>query len=308
MIVPSALTHNIINIHGEKGQNWLNNLPNLLQKCEKSWNLILGDCYPNANMNYVAPAKLENGLEVVLKCGVPHRELIAEANALQYYNGMGAVRLLQFSETMGVMLMEKITPGNLLEEYPDEDQAAAQAVELIKKLHRPMTEVSEFPSLRDWFQGLEKLTCYFEGHTGPFPSQLVSKAKGISRELLNSQEEQVLLHGDLHYANILWSELNGWQAIDPQGVIGEREFDIPFPRLEKIMDKKLLQHRLSQFIEISGFDPQRIIGWFFSKAVLSAWWTFEDFGEIDNKFIRCAEDIEKMLVTKIEAPHKKRNS
>ncbi|MBS0351162.1 MAG: hypothetical protein JSR33_08260 [Proteobacteria bacterium] len=67
-----------------------------------------------------------------------------------------------------------------------------------------------------------------------------------------SQGEQILLHGDLHYANILWSEQNGWLAIDPQNVIGEREFDIPFPRLEKIIDKKLLQYRLAQFIEISG--------------------------------------------------------
>ena len=271
----------------------------------KSWNLILGDCYANANFNYVAPAKLDNGIEVVLKCGVPSRVLTAEASALHHFNGIGAVRLLQFAEEAGVILMEKIIPGNLLEECPDEDQETMQAVELIKKLHRPMTEMTEFPSLRDWFQGLEKLTHHFDSHTGPFSPHLVDKAKGISRELLSSQGEQVLLHGDLHYSNILWSEQNGWVAIDPQGVIGEREFDIPFPRLEKIIDKKLLQHRLDRFIEFSGFDRQRIIGWLFSKAVLAAWWTFEDSGAIDNKFIRCAEALENMLFPKIEASHKK---
>jgi streptomycin 6-kinase len=246
MRIPDTLINNIINIHGEKGRQWLDDLPNLLQKFAKSWNLRLSDCYPHANINYVAPAKLESGLEVVLKCGVPSPVLVAEAKALQYYNGIGAVQLLQFAEESGVMLLERVMPGNLLEEYSDEDQATVQAVELLKKLHRPMTEISEFPYLNDWFQGLEKLTRYFEGHTGPFPSHLVEKAKDISRELLNSQGAQVLLHGDLHYANILWSEQNGWLAIDPQGVIGEREFDIPFPRLEKIIEGKLLQHRLDR--------------------------------------------------------------
>jgi streptomycin 6-kinase len=305
MRIPATLINNIINIHGEKGRQWLDDLPNLLQKFVKSWNLRLRDCYPHANINYVAPAKLESGLEVVLKCGVLNPVLVAEAKALQYYNGIGAVRLLQFVEESGVMLLERVMPGNLLEEHSDEDQATVMAVELLKKLHRPLTEISGFPSLSDWFQGLEKLTRYFEGHTGPFPSHLVEKAKGISRELLNSQGAQVLLHGDLHYANILWSEQNGWLAIDPQGVIGEREFDIPFPRLEKIIDKKLLQYRLDQFIEFSGFDRQRIISWLFSKTVLAAWWTFEDSGSIDNKFIGCAEVVEKMLVPKIEASPQK---
>lgn len=301
------LRNNIIHVHGEKGRQWLNDLPNLLQQFATSWNLILGDCYANANFNYVVPAQLENSQEVVLKFGVPSEVFIAEANALKYYNGIGAVRLLQFAKDAGVMLLEKIAPGDLLEEWSDENQATLWAFELIKKLHRPMTEISEFPSLRDWFQGLEKLTHHFDGRTGPFPPHLVEKAKGISRELLRSQGEQVLLHGDLHYANILWSEQNGWLAIDPQGVIGEREFDIPFPRLEKIIDKKLLQYRLAQFMEISGFDRQRIAGWLFSKAVLAAWWTFEDSGAIDNKFIRCAESVEKMLIPKIEAPHQKYN-
>ncbi len=300
MRISEILINNIIHVHGDKGRQWLKDLPDLLQRFARFWNLILDDCYANANFNYVAPAKLEHGLEVVFKCGVPSRELIAEANALKYYNGVGAVRLLQFAEEAGVMLLEKITPGNLLEESPDENQATVWAVELIKKLNRPITETSAFPTLSDWFQGLEKLTHHFEGHTGPFPPHLVNKAKEMSHELLNSQGEQVLLHGDLHYANILWSEQNGWQAIDPQGVIGEREFDIPFPRLEKIIDEKLLRYRLDRFIEISGFDRQRIIGWLFSKAVLAASWTFEDSGAIDNKFIRCAEAIEKMLVPKIK--------
>ncbi|MBS0351161.1 MAG: hypothetical protein JSR33_08255 [Proteobacteria bacterium] len=70
----------------------------------------------------------------------------------------------------------------MLKEWPDENQATMWAFELIKKLHRPMTEISEFPSLRDRFQGLEELTHHFDGRTSPFPPHLVEKAKEISRE------------------------------------------------------------------------------------------------------------------------------
>ncbi len=94
MVIPEMLINNIVHVHGDKGRQWLNNLPNLLQQFSKSWNLILDDCYANANFNYVAPAKLENAQAVVLKCGVPSRGLIAEANALKCFNGVGAVRLL----------------------------------------------------------------------------------------------------------------------------------------------------------------------------------------------------------------------
>ncbi len=95
LILPQTLMSNVINTHAEKGRKWLSDLPDLLVQFEKSWNLTLGECFTYANFNYVAPEKLENGLEVVLKCGVPSRGLIAEANALKYYNGVGVARLLQ---------------------------------------------------------------------------------------------------------------------------------------------------------------------------------------------------------------------
>lgn len=102
----------------------------------------------------------------------------------------------------------------------------------------------------------------------------------------------VLLHGDLHYVNILLSDKYAWISIDPKGVIDEREYEIPFPRISGengSFTKISIKHRLDQFIEVSGFDRQRVLGWAFSKAVLAAWWSFEDNGEIWKSFLNCAE-------------------
>lgn len=99
----------------------------------------------------------------------------------------------------------------------------------------------------------------------------------------------VLLHGDLHYANILLSDQQGWLAIDPKGVIGEREYEIPFPRLQDEINKNVIKRQLDQFIEISGFDRSRVLAWAFCKTALAAWWSFEDQDEIWQPFLHCAE-------------------
>jgi hypothetical protein len=48
------------------------------------------------------------------------------------------------------------------------------------------------------------------------------------------------------------------------------------------------------FVDASGFDHQRIMGWLFSKAVLAAWWSYEDNGEIWQPYIECEEIINKI--------------
>lgn len=297
MIIPKKLIHNITQIHGKRGQQWLRNLPELIHFFEKLWNFRSKDCFSNVTFNYVAPVIFENGQEAVLKCGVPSIEQSQEIAALNHYNGVGAVRVLKFSEQEGGFLMERILPGIRLEEIENEEQAAVQAIELIRKLHRPIKETESFATLAEWFSGLERLTTHFGGGSGPFSKNLINKAKSISHELLNSMSELVLLHGDLHYANIILSEQNNWVAIDPKGVIGEQEFEIPFPRFTEKIDKKLLQQRLDRFIEFSGFDRQRVIGWLFARSVLAGWWMYEDFGRAENKFIHCAEALESMLST-----------
>lgn len=291
MHLPEELVKNILSIYGQVGKKWLDNLPSLLDYSAKNWQLTVKDCFNNARFNVVAGVILDNGHKAVLKCGVPSKEFMNEVAALQHFNGVGSVKLLDAEAGAGIMLLERLIPGTLLEEIPDETQRVISSVELIQKLHRPCQETALFPSLADWFQGFQRLFQYFQGGTGPFPKQLIERADAISQELLTSMGSTVLLHGDLHYGNILLSDKCGWLAIDPKGVIGEREYEIPFPRLKGEINGRLIKRRLDQFIEISGFDKSRVLGWVFCKAVLAAWWSFEDQGEIWQSFLRCAEIV-----------------
>ena len=292
MILQPTLLKNILSIYGEMGQQWINQLPLLLAKYEEKWQLTLGKPFANLSFNYVTDARLSDGTPVVLKCGVPNKELMQEAAALQHFNGCGAVKLLQSDAAQGVLLLEKVTPGIMLEDNNQPENATEYAVNVMHKLHRPIHDTSPFPSLQDWFQGFNHLYEHFNGTTGPFPNALIERAQNISHDLLTSMTKQVLLHGDLHYANILFSDTKGWLAIDPKGVIGEPEYEIPLPRLNaKKMNAHELKYELDRFIELSRLDKTRMMNWFFCKMVLATWWSFEDSGEIYQPFLDYAEMV-----------------
>lgn len=134
------------------------------------------------------------------------------------------------------------------------------------------------------------------GGTGPFPGVLVKTAETLFAELSGSMAEAVLLHGDLHYANILAAERRPWLALDPKGVVGEPAYEVgallrnPMPELlTQRQPGRILKRRADQLAEELGFDRARLLGWGLVQAVLAAWWSVEDRGHGWEPWIACAE-------------------
>jgi len=46
-----------------------------------------------------------------MKIGVPNRELTSEINTLRLYNGQGACRILEADADEGLLLLERLQPG-----------------------------------------------------------------------------------------------------------------------------------------------------------------------------------------------------
>jgi streptomycin 6-kinase len=124
----------------------------------------------------------------------------------------------------------------------------------------------------------------------------------LVRELLDSSQEQVFLHGDLHHTNLLFREDGTWIAIDPKGVIGELACEAgpfvfnPIPDLiQQPKLVKILSERLQILEESTGLDQQRLAAWCFCRAVLAAIWSFEE-GETHLAYwIEIAESLKKTL-------------
>src|SRR6202040_3906156 len=148
-----------------------------------------------------------------------------------------AVRVLDSDRDCGIMLLERVEPGQTLASLADDEQATRVAAAMMRELRRPLPPEAPFPTVSHWADGLTELRKRFDGGTGPFPADLIDQAESLFRELLSSAEPSVMLHGDLHHFNILSARRQPWLAIDPKGLAGEPAYEVgallrnPGPRL-----------------------------------------------------------------------------
>jgi len=273
-------------VYGEdRATRWLQGLPGLVTHLADAWGLALESPYSSLTYSWVAPGHDASGAPVALKLTVPSSHLATEAAALEAYAGEGAVRLLRADLDAGALLLERAVPGDPLLVLDDDSAATEAAIQVMQRLRRPPPAASSFPALRDWARAFERHRQRFGGTAGPLPRDLVAKAEDTFYNLLAQPTARVLLHGDLHHRNILRSQREGWLAIDPEGVIGEPEYEVaafmrnPFPHLLAQPSRgRILRNRLAQLASELGFDRERLRAWSFAHAVLSAVWAIEDHG------------------------------
>ena len=288
-------SHRIIRTFGDDGADWLRDLPIILDDLASRWQITIKDPFPDIAYNFVAPAVREDGTHVVVKVGVPNRELRNEIAALRAFNGRGTASLIETLPEQGAFLLERLWPGEHVL-HLDDETATSIAGEVIQQLSRCGLPEGGFPSISDWTGGLQKLRERFSGGTGPFPKKLVETAENLFGDLLSSMDEATLLHGDLHHWNILSADREPWLAIDPQGVVGELAYEVgawlrnPFPNILTFdHPQNVIARRLDQFADQLMLDRDRLLGWGISQAVLAAWWSFDEEDENWDSWLRCAE-------------------
>lgn len=282
--IPANFAQTILNLHQDEGADWLNHLPALLAECAQRWELTVGAPF-SLSYNYVAPAERADGSAVVVKVGYPNRELWNEIDALRLYNGDGMVQLADFDREKGVLLLERLQPGEMLSTLADDEAATAVGAAVMKKLWRPVPANHAFPTVADWAKGLQRHRACFNGGVGPLPKRLFEKAERLFQELPATDAPPMLLHGDLHHFNILRAQRQPWLAIDPKGLIGDPGYEVgaflynPMPDLATRPDLDgLLQRRVEQLAEHLNFSKEQVRGWGIAQAVLSACWSIEDEG------------------------------
>jgi streptomycin 6-kinase len=301
MNLPPEFARTITGLFGTRGEAWLGELPAKIAAVEARWGLRVGPPY-TLTYNYVAPAVQADGTEVVLKLGVPHRELLTEMEALRLFCGRGCARLLRCAPEAGAMLLERLKPGTRLASLADDEAATGIAAEVMSALWQPAPEGHSFPTTGTWMAGFGRLRGRYGGSTGPLPGPAVERAEGLAAELGASAGAPVVLHGDLHHFNILAAEREGWLAIDPKGVVGEPAYEAgallrnPVPGVFGWPDLKAKTgRRMTVLAERLNLAAARIAGWAYAQMVLSAWWSLEDGGAPHPKWEALLEALEPWL-------------
>jgi streptomycin 6-kinase len=207
-----------------------------------------------------------DGSEGVLKIQKPHRESEHEADALELWDGDGAIRLLEHDPEEHALLLELCVPGTPLS-AAGQETALDVLIELLPRLWKPAGE-QPFHSLADeaawWAEYLPKQ----DWSVAP---QLLEAALEALRELPPTQGEQVLVNQDMHGDNVLAAGREPWLVIDPKPLAGEREFSVaPIVRsFELGHSKRDVLHRFDRLTSELGLDRERARGWAIAQTV--AW-------------------------------------
>lgn len=208
------------------------------------WGVELGEPFALARYSHVAPA----GEDAVLKVTpAEDDESDEEADALAFWGGEAAVRLLRRDRARRALLIERASPGTDLSGLSEED-ATRIAVKVGLRLWRPAAE--PFRWIGDW------VPRWLEAEPGPLTP--------TARDLYASLDvgRATLIHGDFHHHNIL-ARGDGWAAIDPKPMLGEPEYDVPsflWNPIRYRMTPAVTERRLAAFAT-AGLDEERMRKW-----------------------------------------------
>jgi streptomycin 6-kinase len=211
----------------------------------------------------VAPAQLADGTEVVVKVQLPHDfEGEHEAEALHFWDGHGAVRLLAHDRAQRALLLERCRPGTPLgTRYGDEELAIA--ARLMERLWRPR------PAGVAWRRLDEVAERWRRELPERYSGRLLRDALDALATLLPAREELVLCHQDLHGGNILRAEREPWLAIDPKPILAERAYDTVAIVRDASPTRDELGRRLDTLAGLLGLDRERMRLWGLVKSL--AW-------------------------------------
>jgi streptomycin 6-kinase len=223
----------------------------LAQEVAAEWGIELGPRFVLSRYSFVAPA----GEDAVLKLTpAGDDESDEEAEALELWDGDGAVRLLRRDRARRALLLERARPGTDISALP-EGRATEIAVEVGLRLWRQAGEPFRWigDHVPRWLANVER--------SGEQSAELLGLARGLYDSL--EVRRSTLVHGDFHHHNILAAGAGRHLAIDPKPMLGEPEFDVPpllWNPIGATMRLDVVERRLAAFAA-AGLDQERMRAW-----------------------------------------------
>jgi streptomycin 6-kinase len=209
---------------------WLDDLPAIVASLERDWAITAGQTLSGGTDSYVAEVKATDGSPAVLKVIFPRDVPSArnEITVLRLAGGDGCVRLLRADEDRNALLLERLG-GTLASSGLSVTAKREILCAAAQRMWRPVPPGTALPSGADvgaWLAGFIRRTWAELGR--PCSAQAVRQALDCAdrRIAAHDRTRAVLVHGDVHEWNALAAPGGGYRLVDPEGAIGEPEYDL----------------------------------------------------------------------------------
>jgi streptomycin 6-kinase len=128
---------------------------------------------------------------------------------------------------------------------------------------------------------------------GPVPVWSLDRARELAATL--PTDAGLLVHGDLHWGNVLADAAGGWRAIDPKPLVGDPAVGVAellWTRADEVPTAAGLRRLLQRIAGAAGFDSGRAAGWTHVRAVDYWLWGLEN--GLTEDPVRCARLVEAL--------------
>lgn len=279
-LVPAAFVERVSALEpegGPPGSAWVDALPHLLAEVLEEWSLSVDGEPMTGHCALVLPVRGPSG-SAALKLGWPHTDADGEHLALRVWDGRSAVRLLRADPRRSALLLERLTAEDLGEMWDEE--AVAVVARLYRDLH--VDPLPQVPALGPWVREVLARPA-----TTGLPRRLVEQAGATLRSLAADDAAARLLHGDLHFGNVL-SDGTDWVAIDPKPVVGHPAWEVAPLLANRAAEmgtgaslRWSVRRRVEIACEVAGLDEDAVRPVAALREVVNAVWAVED-GDTDR--------------------------
>jgi streptomycin 6-kinase len=250
----------------------ITNAHNKLKYAKHHWQLLDDGEVFKTHSSLLQPV-IYNDVKAMLKVPIVVEERRGSL-LMVCWDGNGSANVIQYDEN--ALLMERAVGLRSLKQMViDGNENAANRIIccIAAKLHTAKCkDIKELIPLPVWFDALKPAADQYGG--------ILAECNRIANQLLSDPIETVVLHGDIHYENILDSGTRGWIAIDPKGLLGERGFDFANifcnPDIKTATSPDRLSRQAKLMAAETGLDTKRLLNWIIAWAGLSAAWILND--------------------------------
>ncbi|GGX80233.1 aminoglycoside phosphotransferase family protein [Streptomyces hiroshimensis] len=254
------------------GRQWLASLPERVREFAERWELTPERVHePGGRSSVVVLARRADGTGAVLKLEVPGEAAALEHAALAYWNGLGAVRVLQAEPEAGALLLERLRAGVSLRSLA-EAKAVLEATATLQRLWVRPADDHPFLSVADHTTRLAgDLRKQREQPWAADARAVVDEALELRDALTadaDAAEPASLLHGDYEQGKVLAGERAPWLAVGPRPLVGERAYDLAWlarDRVDTLMASPgaaaIARRRVAKLADALDVDRDRLRGW-----------------------------------------------
>lgn len=281
---------------GPDWQTWVDRLPKAVAAQLDEWELRPDGAPQNGFCSIVLPVRSEDGEPGMLKIAFPDDESEHEHLALRRWDGHGTVRLLRANPHRRAMLLERLHPRNLNDVWDIE--ACEVVAGLYRRIHVPavpqLRPLVDF--IRAWNTDLAELP-----RSAALPHRLVEQALSLGADLVDDPASTgTMIHGDLHYENVLAADREPWLVIDPKPMSGDPHYEIApmlFDRFDELEGyvRDGVRRRFHTLVDAAGFDADRARAWVIIRMMHDAMWELTENQVPDERYLTTCVAIAKAV-------------